>query len=254
MSHYLSCYLWTNVCFDFSDHFILFSIYVFCFIRQSNKFSFKIVLARGLPFCSFDVGCNSLTYKQSSATFVILVAFFFLARGLDIAFVLPLVVMTPIITPGILRWYYSMSLGVISPCYLIESFCTYVLIFNFYLFIHFFSFFFFWVIFFLGKLVLIAKGVFHPFFVRFSFFYQILSWFKSVIYIFSVIINYYYQLHFVQLTPWKRQNELCNYSVKGHPSTIKFPKDLSNHVLHSLLGTMLTVSVEKFLLYLQSLS
>ena len=142
MSHYLSCYLWTNVCFDFSDHFILFSIYIFCFIRQSNKFSFKIVLARGLPFCSFDVGCNNLTYKQSSATFVILVAFFFLARGLDIAFVLPLVVMTPIITPGILRWYYSMSLGVISPCYLIESFCTYVLIFNFYLFIHFFSFFF----------------------------------------------------------------------------------------------------------------
>ena len=129
MSHFLSCYLWTNVCFNFSDHFGLFSIYIFCFIRQSNKFSFKIVLARGLPFCSFDVGCNNLTYKQSSGTFAILVAFFFLARGLDIAFVLSLVVMTPLITPGILRWYYFMSLGVISPCYLIESFCTYVLIF-----------------------------------------------------------------------------------------------------------------------------
>ena len=54
---------------------------------------------------------------------------------------------------------------------------------------------------------------------------------------------YYYQLYFVQFTPWKRQNELYNHFVEGHPSSIKFTIDLASHVLHSLLGTMFTVYV-----------
>ena len=52
---------------------------------------------------------------------------------------------------------------------------------------------------------------------------------------------YYYELYVVEFTPWKRQNALCNHFVEGHPSSIKFTIDLASHVLHNLLGTMLTV-------------
>ena len=35
---------------------------------------------------------------------------------------------------------------------------------------------------------------------------------------FIIIIVYYYQIYYAELTPWKRQNWLCNYFVEGHPS------------------------------------
>ena len=44
-------------------------------------------------------------------------------------------------------------------------------------------------------------------------------------------------IYCVQLTPWKRQNELCNHFVEGNPSGSKFTKDLASHVVPSLLGT-----------------
>ena len=53
------------------------------------------------------------------------------------------------------------------------------------------------------------------------------------------------QLFKVGLIPWKRQNELCKHFVEGHPSSIKFTLDLASHILHSLLGSMFTVSVDK---------
>ena len=51
-----------------------------------------------------------------------------------------------------------------------------------------------------------------------------------------IITIIYYQLYFVKFTPWKRQGEAS--------SSIKFTTDFASHVLHSLLGTMSTVSVE----------
>ena len=60
---------------------------------------------------------------------------------------------------------------------------------------------------------------------------------------FIITITYYYQLYIVKFTPWKRQNELCNYFVQGHPSSIKFIIDLASHVFHSLLRTMFRVFV-----------
>ena len=66
----------------------------------------------------------------------------------------------------------------------------------------------------------------------------------SPLYTFFIItITYYYQLYIVKFTPWKRQNELCNYFVEGHPSSIKFIIDLASHVFHSLLRTMFRVFV-----------
>ena len=60
---------------------------------------------------------------------------------------------------------------------------------------------------------------------------------------FIIATFYYYQILFVEFTPWKRQNELCNHFAEGHLSSIKFTIDLASHVLHSLLGTMFIVSV-----------
>ena len=63
---------------------------------------------------------------------------------------------------------------------------------------------------------------------------------------FIIIITYYYQLYFVEFTPWKRQNELSNHFLEGHLCSIKFTIDLVSHVLHSLLETVVTVSVVKY--------
>ena len=60
--------------------------------------------------------------------------------------------------------------------------------------------------------------------------------------LFIITIIYYYHLYFVEFNPWKRQNELCNH-FEGYLSSIKFTIDLASHILHSLLGTMFTVSV-----------
>ena len=84
---------------------------------------------------------------------------------------------------------------------------------------------------------------FFSLFFCFLFFYQIVFYLKFIIYTFY---HYYYLLlsiYFVQFTPCKKQNELCNHFVEGHPSSIKFTIDLASHVLHGLLGTMVTVSV-----------
>ena len=58
-----------------------------------------------------------------------------------------------------------------------------------------------------------------------------------------ITIIYYYQLYFVEFTPWKRQNKLCNRFIEGYSSSIKFTINSASHVLHSLLGAMFTVSV-----------
>ena len=58
-----------------------------------------------------------------------------------------------------------------------------------------------------------------------------------------ITIIYYYQLYFVEFTPWKWQNKLCNRFIEGYSSSIKFTINSASHVLHSLLGAMFTVSV-----------
>ena len=92
------------------------------------------------------------------------------------------------------------------------------------------------------------------------------TWFWSFFFLFFVFLSdfiiytfYHYcylllSIYFVQFTPCKKQNELCNHFVEGHPSSIKFTIDLASHVLHSLLGTMVTVSVVVSSLQAESLS
>ena len=68
----------------------------------------------------------------------------------------------------------------------------------------------------------------------------------------NTFYHYYYLLLsiiFLQFTPWKRQDELCNHFVKGHPSSIKFTITVASRVLHSLLGTMFTVSLSLYMEY-----
>ena len=89
------------------------------------------MLARGLSFWSFFFGCNNYTYQPSSIwLFIILIVFFFFpARGLGIGFVLSLGVTTPLIMSVILSkeaWHFSFIFGcyipTYYPSYLIESF------------------------------------------------------------------------------------------------------------------------------------
>ena len=103
---------------------------IFCFIRQSNKFYFKIVLARGLSCGSFVFGCNDPIYNPNSIRLcIILIAFLQQGGwGLGIDFVLPLSVTTPLITSVTLSkgaWYFSLVFGcgilTYYPSYLIES-------------------------------------------------------------------------------------------------------------------------------------
>ena len=48
---------------------------------------------------------------------------------------------------------------------------------------------------------------------------------------FIITIIYYYQLYFVQFTPWKRQTELRKHFVERHPPSIKFTIVLASHTL-----------------------
>ena len=89
-------------------------IIIFCFIRQSNKFLFKIDLARGLSFCSFVIQCNNPTYNPSSRRMIIILIAFFPARWFGIAFVLSWHVTTPVTTPAFLNkgtWVFSLLFG-----------------------------------------------------------------------------------------------------------------------------------------------
>ena len=104
-------------------------IIIFCFITQSNKFLFKIALARGLSFCSFVIQCNNPTYNPSSRRLIIILIAFFSARWFGIAFVLSWHVTTSLTTPAFLNkgaWVFSLLFGcnilIYYLSYLIESF------------------------------------------------------------------------------------------------------------------------------------
>ena len=68
----------------------------------------------------------------------------------------------------------------------------------------------------------------------FFFFHRIVSYFKPIIYTFY---HYYYLLSIIFC-------QIYSLEKARHPSSIKFTTDFASHVLHSLLGTMFTVSVE----------
>ena len=114
---------------------------IFSFIRQSNKFLLKIVLARGLSFCSFFFGCIDPTYEPSSIRLFIIFITFFPAMGLGIAFVLPLSATAPLIIPVILRkgaWhcfclFFGSDIPTNYPSYLTDSFfCAYFFVLRFF--------------------------------------------------------------------------------------------------------------------------
>ena len=82
---------------------------IFSFIRQPNKFLFKIVLARGLSFCSFVFGCNNPTYYPS-----------YFEQG-SLTFTFCLLVLTSPLISSVTSWFFLYLLF----CFLF-SFCLFV--------------------------------------------------------------------------------------------------------------------------------
>ena len=108
--------------------------YIFYSILQdslANSF-LKSCWQWGLVSLSLFLGVTTHTYHPSSIRlFVILVFFFFLARGRGIAFVLSLGVTTPLITPVVLSkkaWhfnlYFKCDIPTYYPSYLIFFLCV----------------------------------------------------------------------------------------------------------------------------------
>ena len=156
---------------------------------QSNKFLFKMVLARELSFCSFVFGCNDLTGNPSSIRLcIILITFFFSkrvghcfrlvfgcsdptyyqlfwARGLNIL-VLSLCVSSILTTPVTWLSFY-LSFLVLNVYLFIYVFvylnvCIFLFFFYFFCFCFCFLLMFFFFCYFGNLKLLIKSGILHP--------------------------------------------------------------------------------------------